>query len=99
MYKLAKLSFAVLCALGVSAVTAQTVQRDGKEVKPAQARAPVTTAQAPAGGAAAGGAAGGATAAVGATTAGTLAFVGMAAFAVVGATANSDNGAAVTHNP
>jgi hypothetical protein len=99
MHKVTKLSIAVLCALGVTAVTAQTVERDGKEVKPAQTRAPVSTAQAPAGGAAAGGAAGGATAAVGATTAGTVAFVGMAAFTVVGAAANSDNGAAVTHNP
>lgn len=99
MYKLAKLSIAVLCALGITAVTAQTVQRDGKEVKPAQTRAPVSTAQAPAGGAAAGGATGGATAAVGTTTAGTVAFVGMAAFTVVGATASYESGAAVTHNP
>ena len=98
MRNLSKITMAVLCALGITAVTAQTVQRDGKEVKPAQTRAPVQTAQAQAGGAAAGGAAGGATASVGAATAGTVAFisVGVAAVAAAASDANSQT---VTHNP
>jgi hypothetical protein len=99
MRQFSKLSIAVLCALGITAVTAQTVQRDGKEVKPAQTRAPVQTAQAPAGGAAAGGAAGGATAAVGTTTAGTIAFVSLGVVAVAGAVSDANSEAAVTHNP
>jgi hypothetical protein len=40
-----KISIAVACALGVTAVGAQTVQRDGKEVTPAQVRAPVSSSK------------------------------------------------------
>jgi hypothetical protein len=97
MRQLSKLSIAVLCALGITAVGAQTVQRDGKEVKPAQTRAPVQTAQAQAGGAAAGGAAGG-VAAGGAVAGGTIGFISLGVVAATAATANSGD-AAVTHNP
>jgi len=99
MSQFSKITIAVLCALGVTAVTAQTVQRDGKEVNPAQVRAPVQTAQAQAGGAAAGGAAGGATAAVGAATAGTVAFVSLGVVAVASAVSDANQEAAVTHSP
>lgn len=99
MRQFGKITIAVLCALGATAVTAQTVQRDGKEVKPAQARTPVQTAQAQAGGAAAGGAAGGATAAAGAATAGTVAFVSLGAAAVAAAATDAGQDSAVTHNP
>jgi hypothetical protein len=91
-----KLSIAVLCAFGITAVTAQTVQRDGKVVQPAQTRAPVQTAQA--GAAAAGGAVGGTTATGAAVmSAGTLSLVSLGTVAVVGATGSGDG--AVTHNP
>jgi hypothetical protein len=95
MNRLTKISLAVICALGVSAVTAQTVQRDGQEVKPAQTRAPVKTAQA--GGAAAGGAAGGTAAAAGAGTAAAVFAVGVGLAAVAGASQSADS--ATTHAP
>lgn len=43
MSRLTKISIAIACALGVTAVGAQTVQRDDKEEKPAQVRAPAAT--------------------------------------------------------
>ena len=96
MHSLTKLSIAVLCAFGITAVTAQTVQRDGKVVQPAQTRAPVQTAQA--GGMAAGGAVGGTTATGAAVmSAGTLAIVSLGTVAVAAAATGGDG--AVTHNP
>ena len=97
MRKLTRISLAIVCALGITAVTAQTVQRDGKEVKPAQTRAPVHTAQAQAGGAAAGGAAGGAAAGAAVATAGAVFAVALGVAVVASATQSSDT--PVTHNP
>ena len=100
MRKFTRISLAIVCALGVTAVTAQTVQRDGKEVKPAQTRAPVQTAQAPAGGAATGGAAtGGAAAGTATMGAGTIALIAVGVVAVVAAASNSDSEPPVTHSP
>ena len=105
MRRLTSISIAVACALGVTAVAAQTVQRDGKDVRPAQTRAPAQTAQAPAGGAATGGAAAGGAAAGTATIGvGTAALIAVGVVAVAAAAGGSDSDtavshSAVTHNP
>ena len=99
MRQLSKIVIAVLCAMSIPAVVAQTIQRDGKEVKPAQSRAPIQAAQAPAGGAASGGAAGGATAATGTMSLGTMAVIGFGVMAVVAAASSGDDNASVTHQP
>jgi hypothetical protein len=96
MRKLTKIFTAVLCALGVTAASAQTVQRNGKEVSPAQTRAPVKVAQAPAGGAAEGGAAGGA--AAGGVSAGAIAAVAVGV-ALVAAAASGGSDSTPTHAP
>jgi uncharacterized membrane protein len=89
MGKFTRISIAIACALGVTAVSAQTVQRDGKEVKPAQTRAPVKVAQAPAGGGAAtGGATGGAVA--GGISGGAIAAIAVGVALVAVAANDSD---------
>ena len=95
MQRLTRISIAVVCALGVTAAIAQTVQprvQGTTQVRPA-----LQTAQAP-GGAASGASTAGATAAVGTTTAGTVAFVSLGAAAVAGA-ASDNSSSTVTHNP
>jgi hypothetical protein len=105
MKRLTKVSIAAACALGVSAVYAQSVQRGDKvlsqpatqTVAQASSTAPIQTAQAGAGAAAGGASTAGA--AAGATAAGTL--VGTAVFvgAAVAATAvASDTNATPTTN-
>jgi hypothetical protein len=96
MRQFTRIAIAVACALGVTAVTAQTVQRDGKEVKPAQTRAPLKVAQTSGGGAATGGATGGA--ATGGMSAGAIAAVAVGV-AVVAVAASGDSDEAVTHTP
>lgn len=94
MQRSTRISIAVVCALGVTAAIAQTVQPRGQGTT--QVRPPLQTAQAP-GGAAAGASTTGATAAVGATTAGTVAFISVGVVAV--AAASDSGGATVTHTP
>jgi hypothetical protein len=96
MQGLTRISIAVVCALGVTAANAQTVQPRGQGTT--QVRPPLQTAQAP-GGAASGATTAGATAAVGTTTAGTVAFIGMGAVAVTAAASESGSTTTVTHNP
>jgi hypothetical protein len=98
MRKLTKVSIAVLCALGVTAVSAQTVQRDGKEVNPAQTRVPVKVAQAPAGGGAATGGAAGGAAAAGGVSAGAIVAVAVGV-ALVAAAASGGSDSTPTHAP
>jgi hypothetical protein len=99
MQYLTKISIAVVCALGVTVVVAQTVQPRVQGAT--QARPPLQTAQAPAAGGAATGAstatAAGA-ASVGGATAGTVAFVSLGVAAVAGAASDS-GGSTVTHTP
>lgn len=109
MNRMTKLSIAVMCAVGMSAAVAQTVQRGAaaasdagkatQTVAQASTTAPIQTAQA---GAAAGGAAGGASTGgviAGVGTAGTVGstalFVGSAVAATAGA--SSGGGSTVTH--
>ncbi|MDA1118300.1 MAG: hypothetical protein O2979_09915 [Proteobacteria bacterium] len=100
MNKVTSISVAVVCALGMSAAVAQTVQR-GTSVQGAAAttKAPVLVAQA--GGAAAGGASTGASTAGAAGTAGTvgltttLVVVGVAAGIIA---VSVDNGSTTTHH-
>lgn len=97
MKSLTRISIAVVCALGVTAAIAQTVQPRGQGAT--QVRPPLQTAQAP-GGAAAGASTAGATAAVGTTTAGTVGFVTLGAVAVAAAVSDqSGGGSTVTHTP
>lgn len=99
MPSLTRISIAVVCALGVTASIAQTVQPRVQGAT--QARPPLQTAQAPAPGGAASGAStftGGATATVGGTTAGAVAFVSLGA-AAVAAAASDASSSTVTHNP
>jgi len=98
MLNLTRVSFAAICALGVTVAVAQTVQPRGAAT---QVRPPLQTAQAPApaGGAASGAStATGATGAGGATIAGTLVFVGIGLAAVAGSTSGSGS-PAVSHTP
>jgi len=99
--QLTKLSIAVACALGVTAVAAQTVQRGGQEVKPAQTRSPVQVSQTVFGGAAAGAAPAAPVVASAATVAaGTTAIIVGGVMAVAGAAADSGSSEApTTHNP
>jgi len=98
MQGLSRISIAVVCALGVTAAIAQTVQPRGQGAT--QVRPPLQTAQAPAAGGAASGAstATGGTAGGGATIVGTVVFVGIGLAAVAG-TASGSGSPAVTHNP
>ena len=101
MHNLTRISIAIVCALGVTAAIAQTVQPSGQGAT--QVRPPLQTAQAPApapaGGAASGAStATGATGAGGATIAGTLVFVGIGLAAVAGSTSGSGS-PAVSHTP
>jgi len=98
MQRLSRISIAIVCALGVTAAIAQTVQPRGQGAT--QVRPPLQTAQAPAAGGAASGAstataAGGAG---GANIAGTVIYVGIGLAAVAG-TASGSGSPAVTHNP
>jgi len=98
MLNLTRVSFAAICALGVTVAIAQTVQQPGAAT---QVRPPLQTAQAPApeGGAAPGAStATAATGAGGATIAGTLVFVGIGLAAVAGSTSGSAS-PAVSHTP
>ena len=98
MLNLTRVSFAAICALGVTVAVAQTVQQPGAAT---QVRPPLQTAQAPApaGGAAPGAStATAATGAGGATIAGTLVFVGIGLAAVAGSTSGSAS-PAVSHTP
>lgn len=99
MKGLTRISIAVVCALGVTAAIAQTVQPRGQGAT--QVRPPLQTAQAPdRGGAAVGASTTGATAAVGTTTAGAVAFVTFGAVAVSAAVSDSNSSnATVTHTP
>jgi hypothetical protein len=101
MRQLTKVSIAVACALGVTAAVAQTVQRGGQEVKPAQTRAPVQVSQTVFGGPAAGASAAAPVAAsAGVAAAGTTAIIVGGLFAVAGAAADSGSSEpAVTHTP
>jgi len=98
MLNLTRVSFAAICALGVTVAVAQTVQQPGAAT---QVRPPLQTAQAPA---PAGGAAPGASTATAATgasgtmIAGTLVFVGIGLAAVAGSTSGSAS-PAVSHTP
>jgi len=100
MLNLTRVSFAAICALGVTVAVAQTVQQPGAAT---QVRPPLQTAQAPAP-APAGGAAPGASTATAATgasgtmIAGTLVFVGIGLAAVAGSTSGSAS-PAVSHTP
>ena len=98
MQRLSRISIAVVCALGVTAAIAQTVQPRGQGA--AQVRPPLQTAQAPAAGGAASGASTGTAAggAGGANIAGTLVYVGIGLAAVAG-TASGSGSPAVTHTP
>lgn len=98
MQHLTSISVAVVCALGVTAAIAQTVQPSGQGAT--QARPPLQTAQAPAAGGAASGAstATAAGAAGGATIAGTVVYVSIGLAAVAG-TLSGSGSPAVTHNP
>ena len=97
MQGLTRISIAVICALGVTAAIAQTVQPRGQGTT--QARPPLQTAQAP-GGAASGASTAGATAAVGTTTAGAVGFVTLGAVAVSAAASDQNSSSAtVTHTP
>ena len=97
MQRLTRISIAVVCALGVTAAIAQTVQPRGQAAT--QVRPPLQTAQA-AGGAASGASTAGATAAVGTTTAGAVGFVTLGAVAVSAAASDqSGGGTTVTHTP
>jgi len=99
MLNLIRVSFAAICALGVTFAVAQTVQPSGQGAT--QVRPPLQTAQAPA---PAGGAAPGASTATAATgasgtmIAGTLVFVGIGLAAVAGSTSGSAS-PAVSHTP
>lgn len=97
MQRFTGISIAAVCALGMTAAIAQTVQPRNQGAT--QVRPPLQTAQAPAAGGAASGAstAAGATA-VGTATAGTVAFVSLGAVAVVAAVSDSSS-STVTHNP
>jgi hypothetical protein len=99
MNRLSKISIAVACALGVTAVAAQTVQRGGQTVKPAQTRAPVQVSQTVFGGPASGAAAAPVTATAGTIAAGTTAFIGFGVVAVAGAASDSGKEGTVTHTP
>jgi len=111
MNQLTRISIAVACALGVTAVTAQTVQRGGQTVSPApvqgvgpaQTRAPVQVAQTvfPHGGGPASGAPAAApvAASAGVVTAGTTAIIAFGLVAVAGAVDAASNETAVTHTP
>jgi hypothetical protein len=98
MQAVTRISIAVVCALGVTAAVAQSVQP--RADTPAQARPPLQTAQAPAAGGAASGASSAAVAggAGGATIAGTVVYVGIGLAAVAGSLSGSGS-PAVTHNP
>lgn len=103
MKAVSKVSFALACALGMSAVGAQTVQRDGinvsdtgkatQTVAQAPGTAPIQTAQA-GGGASGGASTAGATAGAAGATTGAMIAVGVAA-GVVAVSAN--NSSTVTH--
>jgi hypothetical protein len=100
MQGLTRISVAVVCALGVTAAIAQTVQPRTQGAT--QARPPIQTAQAPAGGVATGAstATAATTATAGAVAAGTATFVTFGAVAVGSAAADSgSSGATVTHTP
>jgi len=97
MQGLTRISIAVVCALGVTAAIAQTVQPRGQGAT--QVRPPLQTAQAP-GGAASGASTAGATAAVGTTTAGAVGFVTLGAVAVSAAASDQNSSSTtVTHTP
>jgi hypothetical protein len=99
MIRMAKISIAVACALGMSAAFAQTVQRGEAKQTVAQAgtTAPIQTAQAgaAAGGAASGASTGGFVAGIGVpgTVGSTVVFVGSA---VAAAAVGTDNPSAAT---
>jgi len=97
MHNLTRISIAVVCALGVTAAIAQTVQPSGQGAT--QVRPPLQTAQAPVAGGAASGAS--ATTAVassaGVATAGAVTFITVGVVAVAGASQSSE--ATVTHTP
>ena len=108
MNRLTRISIAMACALGVTAVTAQTVQRGGQTVSPApvqgvgpaQSRAPVQVAQTVFGGPASGApAAAPVAASAGVVTAGTTAIIAFGLVAVAGAVDAASNDTAVTHTP
>lgn len=97
MQRLTRISIAAVCALGMTAAIAQTVQP--RDQGATQVRPPLQTAQAPApaGGAATG--ASGTTAAAGAgMSGGTIALVTLGVVAVVAAVSNTSD-STVTHNP
>ena len=97
MLNLTRVSFAAICALGVTVALAQTVQPRGAAT---QVRPPLQTAQAPApAGGAATGASGatGAASAVGVATAGAVTFITVGVVAVAGASQSSET--TVTHTP
>jgi len=97
MLNVTRISFAVICALGVTSAVAQTVQPRGAAT---QVRPPLQTAQAPApAGGAATGASGatGAASAAGVATAGAVTFITLGVVAVAGASESSSS--TVTHNP
>ena len=98
MQAVTRISIAVVCALGVTAAIAQSVQP--RADTPAQARPPLQTAQAPAAGGAASGSstATAAAGAGGATIAGTVVYVGIGLAAVAG-TMSGSGSPAVTHTP
>jgi len=100
MNRFTRITIAVACALGATAVVAQTVQPRATQPRP-----PMQIAQSPAQGTPgswSGGASQGITGAaqagsVGGATAGGLVFITMGAMAVAGAA--SDSGAATSHTP
>ena len=97
MNRLTKISIAIACALGVTAVAAQTVQRDGQTVKPAQTRAPVQVSQTVFGGPAAGATPAPVAATAGAATVGAVFFVGVGLAVAASASQSSDT--PFTHIP
>ncbi len=101
MQGLTKVSIAVVCALGVTAAIAQTVQPRTQGAT--QARPPVQIAQTvfpPAGGASTGGSISTVTGVTaGTAAAGTITFVTIGVVAVGSAASDSGSGSTVTHNP
>ena len=99
MQAVTRISIAVVCALGVTAAIAQSVQPRADTT--GQARPPLQTAQAPAAGGAAAGSstATAAAGAGGATIAGTVVYVGIGLAAVAGTLSGGSGSPAVTHNP
>jgi hypothetical protein len=96
MRQYTRIAIAIACALGVTAASAQMVVRDGKEVKPAQTRAPVKVAQTSSGGEATGGATGGA--AAGGVSGGVIAAIAVGV-AVVAVAASGGSDSTSAHSP